>query len=221
MICSSDETVPAGGPEGTEGGGGEGNDFVPLIPSLSEVRQLMSSLENQEQQQDEDVDQFGGGGGEEEGVDDEDVNEDVLQDALQTAASAPVPLPPRQGNFETISIKKPKKNYVFLQSHYIGGASFSVIIPEPKSLDKDECRLNLLEHIDAVQTEFENRLEVMEKTLAEVEQDRNGSGSSGRQPLGGVSATADGVIDPVAQTKVLLSLLLQDLATANLLVHSK
>ena len=108
MICSSDETVPAGGPEGTEGGGGEGNDFVPLIPSLSEVRQLMSSLENQEQQQDEEVDQFGG---EEEGVDDEDVNEDVLQDALQTAASAPVPLPPRQGNFETISIKKPKKNY--------------------------------------------------------------------------------------------------------------
>ena len=94
-----------------------------------------------------------------------------------------------------------------------------MIIPEPKSLDKDECRLNLLEHIDAVQTEFENRLEVMEKTLAEVEQDRNGS--SGRQPLGGVSATADGVIDPVAQTKVLLSLLLQDLATANLLVHSK
>merc|ERR1711973_393503 len=133
---------------GTEGGG-EGNDFVPLIPSLSEVRQLMSSLENQEQQQDEEVDQFGG---EEEGVDDEDVNEDVLQDALQTAASAPVPLPPRQ-----------------------------VIIPEPKSLDKDECRLNLLEHIDAVQTEFENRLEVMEKTLAEVEQDRNGPGSSGRQ----------------------------------------
>ena len=110
---------------------------------------------------------------------------------------------------------------MFLQSHYIGGASFSVIIPEPKSLDKDECRLNLLEHIDAVQTEFENRLEVMEKTLAEVEQDRNGSGSSGRQPLGGVSATADGVIDPVAQTRVLLSLLLQDLATANLLVHSK
>ena len=100
MVCSSDETVPTGGPDGTEGGGGEGNDFVPLIPSLSEVRQLMSSLENQEQQQDEEEDQFGGGGGEEEGVDDEDVNEDVLQDALQTAASAPVPLPPRQGNFE-------------------------------------------------------------------------------------------------------------------------
>jgi len=191
LVKHCDETVPAGGPDGTEGGGGEGSDFVPLIPSLSEVRQLMSSLENQEQQ-DEEVDQFGGGG-EEEDVDDEDFNEDVLQDALQTAASAPVPLPPRQ-----------------------------VIIPEPKSLDKDECRLNLLEHIDAVQTEFENRLEVMEKTLAEVEQGRKGSGNSGHQvALGGVSSTADGVIDPVAQTKVLLSLLLQDLATANLLVHSK
>ena len=107
------------------------------------------------------------------------------------------------------------------RAHTAFSTLFSVIIPEPKSLDKDECRLNLLEHIDAVQTEFENRLEVMEKTLAEVEQGRKGSGNSGHQPLGGVSSTADGVIDPVAQTKVLLSLLLQDLATANLLVHSK
>jgi len=129
-----------------------------LMPSLSEVQQLMSSLEKQEQLQ--------------------QLQEWKLPSGLVAEDPPPPPRP-------------------------------AIIIPEPKILDKDECRLNLLQHIEAVQTEFETRLEVMEKALAEV--DNNDMSSS--PDVGGA--------DLVAHTKVLLSLLLQDLNTAKHLVHSK
>jgi len=132
-----------------------------LMPSLSEVQQLMSSLEKQEQLQ-------------------------QLQDCLPPLpVEAPPPPPP-------------------------------IIIPEPKILDKDECRLNLLQHIEAVQTEFENRLEVMERALAEVDE-------ASDPKLNGMSTSGPhvGLNDPVGHTKVLLSLLLQDLSTSKHLVHSK
>jgi len=135
-----------------------------LMPSLSEVQQLMSSLEKQEQ----------------------------LQQLQEFFPHNLVPPRPQADNEEAAAPPPPP-----------------IIIPEPKILDKDECRLNLLQHIEAVQTEFENRLEVMEKALAEVDND-NPHLSGG--PDGG---------DLVGHTKVLLSLLLQDLSTSNHLVHSK
>ena len=90
-------------------------------------------------------------------------------------------------------------------------------IPEPKRLDKDECRLNLLQHIDAVQTEFENRLEVLEKTLIEIEEEDNHSATATTKK----SDDIDPDNDPVAKTKAVLTMLLLDLNTSRNLVFSK
>ena len=45
----------------------------------------------------------------------------------------------------------------------------AVIIPEPKRLDRDECRLNLLTHIESVQNEIEKRFTAIEEALGKIE----------------------------------------------------
>jgi len=44
-----------------------------------------------------------------------------------------------------------------------------VIIPEPKRLDRDECRLNLLQHIQSVQSEIEKRFTAIEEAIGKIE----------------------------------------------------
>ena len=46
------------------------------------------------------------------------------------------------------------------------------IIPEPKRLDREECRLNLLDHIEALQKHVEDRLEDVEDQIENVERRR-------------------------------------------------
>lgn len=43
------------------------------------------------------------------------------------------------------------------------------VILEPKRLDRDECRLNLLDHISSVQNEVEARLEAIETAMTKIE----------------------------------------------------
>ena len=45
----------------------------------------------------------------------------------------------------------------------------AVIIPEPKRLDRDECRLNLLQHIQSVQSEIEKRFTAIEEAIGKIE----------------------------------------------------
>ena len=87
-----------------------------------------------------------------------------------------------------------------------------VIFPETKRLDKDECRLNLLHHIDAVQTEFEYRLNLVEKTMAEIDSNKSGTETAS------ASSDVDEDSDPAAKTKAILTLLLHDLRTSKNLV---
>jgi hypothetical protein len=44
-----------------------------------------------------------------------------------------------------------------------------MLIPEPKRLDREECRLNLLHHIEELQELVEGRLQAVEDRLEEVE----------------------------------------------------
>lgn len=46
------------------------------------------------------------------------------------------------------------------------------IIPEPKRLDRDECRQNLLDHIETLQKHVEDRLEMVEEQIENVERRR-------------------------------------------------
>ena len=46
------------------------------------------------------------------------------------------------------------------------------IIPEPKRLDREECRLNLLDHIEALQKHVEDKLEAVEDQIENVERRR-------------------------------------------------
>ena len=52
------------------------------------------------------------------------------------------------------------------------------IIPEPKRLDREECRLNLLDHIEALQKHVEDRLEDVEDQIENVERRRKEALSS-------------------------------------------
>ena len=49
------------------------------------------------------------------------------------------------------------------------------IIPEPKRLDRDECRQNLLDHIEALQKHVEDRLENVEEQIENIERRRRDS----------------------------------------------
>merc|ERR1711988_1165273 len=52
------------------------------------------------------------------------------------------------------------------------------IIPEPKRLDRDECRLNLILHIESLQKHIQTRLETLDTELEILEKrkDREVSG---------------------------------------------
>jgi hypothetical protein len=79
-----------------------------------------------------------------------------------------------------------------------------VIIPEPKRLNKDECRLNLLQHIDTVQAEIEKRFTAVETALSKIEA-MPGTALTSKFASGGSSE---------AKSKTKLAMLIQDLAIA-------
>jgi hypothetical protein len=81
----------------------------------------------------------------------------------------------------------------------------SMILPEPKRLDRDECRLNLLQHIESVQSEIEARYNAIEAAVAKIEAMDNA------QAMPSFS-------DSDAKLKAKLNRLIQDLAVARHLV---
>ncbi len=72
-----------------------------------------------------------------------------------------------------------------------------VLIPEPKRLDRDECRLNLLQHIDTVQTEVMERFEAIEAALNKIE----------RMP----AIVWPAALESESQIKARMNMLMQDL----------
>ena len=162
-----------------------------MIPSLSEVQQLlpslMSSLEEQllnDQQQVE------------------------IDASLDETASCMNSLTSEVSNIASLDVS----NQPLQQFHNTLIPPAPVSFPETKRIDKDECRLNLMHHIDAVQTEFERRLNLIESTLAEID-----SNKSGMNPSHSLIDT-DEDPDPTAKTKAILTLLLNDLRTSKNLV---
>ena len=85
-------------------------------------------------------------------------------------------------------------------------ASNSPAVIIPKRLDRDECRLNLLQHIESVQDEIDNRYKAIESSIAKIEAMPGAinAGFTSRQLLG----PADGKL------KAKLNQLIQDLSTA-------
>ena len=161
-----------------------------MIPSLSEVQQLlpslMSSLEEQllSDQQQVELDAT---------LDDSASCINSLSSDVNNIASLDVSNQPLQ-QFHNTLIPPP------------------VSFPETNRIDKDECRLNLMHHIDAVQTEFEHRLNLVESTLNEI--DFNKTGTNSAHPPN----DTDEDPDPTAKTKAILTLLLNDLKTSKNLV---
>lgn len=89
-------------------------------------------------------------------------------------------------------------------------ASNSVnFVPEPKRLDRDECRLNLLQHIESVQAEIEKRYNAIESALSKIEAMPGASNA-------GISLKQAN--DSDAKLKAKLNKLIQDLAVARHLV---
>jgi hypothetical protein len=78
-----------------------------------------------------------------------------------------------------------------------------VIIQEPKRLDRDECRLNLLDHIANVQAEFEIRLESIETSFNKIIDDE-----------------AINPLPETSTTRSMLTTVLRDLSTARTLLWS-
>jgi hypothetical protein len=78
------------------------------------------------------------------------------------------------------------------------------IIPEQKRIDKDECRLNLLEHIEKTQSEVDSMLDKVEGHLGRLEEGQ----SSGGGELDKLSGRA----------KAIVMALIHDLGTARKLV---
>jgi hypothetical protein len=76
-----------------------------------------------------------------------------------------------------------------------------VLIQEPKRLDRDECRLNLLDHIASVQAELELRLDSIEASLSNIVDD------------------ADRALASV-KSRSMLTAVLRDLGTARTLMWS-
>ena len=71
----------------------------------------------------------------------------------------------------------------------------------------------MLHHIDAVQSEFDQRLSLVEKTLVEMESIR-----SKEAVIQNSTNDTDEESDPAAKTKAILTLLLHDLKTSKNLV---
>merc|ERR1711936_890877 len=77
------------------------------------------------------------------------------------------------------------------------------LIPEPKRLDREECRLNLLNHVEEMQVLVEARLEEIENRLDAVDPSTNASCSTTPSSSSASSAAASS-----------LSRILLDLRTA-------
>ena len=99
------------------------------------------------------------------------------------------------------------------------------IIPEQKRIDKDECRLNLLEHIEKMQNEVDSLLGKVEVNLSAVEGSRAGRSSpasysppSSWSSSSAATATAAAVDKMTARTKALAQALIHDVSTARKLV---
>jgi len=88
-------------------------------------------------------------------------------------------------------------------------ASTSGFIPEPKRLDRDECRLNLLQHIESVQEEVENRYSAIESAISKIEA-MPGASNAGFS-LAQISGSD-------AKMKAKLNKLIQDLSVARQLM---
>ncbi|XP_040573433.1 uncharacterized protein [Lepeophtheirus salmonis] len=84
------------------------------------------------------------------------------------------------------------------------------IIPEPKRIDKDESRINLIQHIDDVQCEVEERLNLLEENLVRLEKDDSNSEST----------IDDAVNADCAKTKAIIQMLLMDLSTGKTMLGS-
>lgn len=162
-----------------------------MIPSLSEVQQLLPSLMSSLEEQ---------------------LISDQQQSPMGTSLDGTAPcinaLSSDVNHIGSIDVgNRPLQHFHTQLVH-----APPVIFPETKRLDKDECRLNLLHHIDAIQTEFDHRLNLVEKTMAEI--DSNRSGTDTVSTLSDVDEDSD----PAAKTKAILTLLLHDLRTSKNLV---
>ena len=162
-----------------------------MIPSLSEVQELlpsiMSSLEQQILSEQQQV---------------------PTQHTLDESSSCMNQLSSEMNSIPSVEVGcRP------LQQFHAQMIPAPVIFPETKRIDKDECRLNLLHHIDAVQSEFDQRLRLVEKTLVEMESIR-----SKEAVIQNSSNDTDEESDPAAKTKAILTLLLNDLKTSKNLV---
>ena len=85
----------------------------------------------------------------------------------------------------------------------------AVIIPEPKRLNRDECRLNLLQHIQSVQSEIEKRFVAIEEAIGKIET-MPGGFHAGMTPLQ--------LQNGESRIKSRLTMLIQDLAIARQLM---
>ena len=162
-----------------------------MIPTLSEVQELlpsiMSSLEQQILSEQQQV---------------------PTQHTLDESSSCMNQLSSEMNSIPSVEVGcRP------LQQFHAQMIPAPVIFPETKRIDKDECRLNLLHHIDAVQSEFDQRLSLVEKTLVEMESIR-----SKEAVIQNSSNDTDEESDPAAKTKAILTLLLNDLKTSKNLV---
>ena len=164
-----------------------------MIPSVSEVQQLLPSIIQAIQQED--------------------------GDAVPTAAvvtgqpTTPQPLE-QQMQMPATSAFAPSPSPTVAQTPL-------PIIPEQKRIDKDECRLNLLEHIEKMQNEVDSLLGKVEVNLRAVEGSR--AQSSSQAPFSSPSwsssaATASAVDKMSARTKALALALIHDVSTARKLV---
>jgi len=162
-----------------------------MIPSLSEVQQLLPSLMSSLEEQ-----LFN------------DQQQVQMDTTLEVSASAINSLSSDVNNIASLDVaNQPLQQF---QTPLIPPTP--VVFPETKRIDKDECRLNLMHHIDAVQTEFENRLNLVEATLAEIDSFKTSTNSAP------TSNDTDDDSDPAAKTKAILTLLLHDLRTSKNLV---
>ena len=83
-----------------------------------------------------------------------------------------------------------------------GPSTSSSIIPMPKRLDRDECRLNLLQHIDSVQNEIHKRFKAIESVVCKLESNNTCASTS----------------DANSKFKAKLTMLLQDLSISRQLM---
>ena len=99
------------------------------------------------------------------------------------------------------------------------------IIPEQKRIDKDECRLNLLEHIEKMQNEVDALLGKTEVHLNAIEGGRGrvgsysqGTSSAAAASWSSSSSAATAVDKMSARTKALAMAIIHDVNTARKLV---